>query len=235
MLIKIKKFYSYGALNVSDDVVLSLLKSLKLSNVENFLDIGCGDGKNTSKYARACQALRVYGIEGFLPYANEANCKSIIVLLGDLESPFPFKSDVFDLVVINQVIEHIRDLDLFVSEVSRCMRKGGNLIMATPNLASWNNIFALILKQQAFSQSISSKKHIGNRFASLYKLPVPYEAEKHCHILTVQGVSDLLDLYGLKIVEILGAGYFPFPPKLKLMNYLDPGHSQYLIIHGTKH
>jgi SAM-dependent methyltransferase len=47
-----------------------------------------------------------------------------IVLIGERE-PWPFPDEHFDAVVSNQVLEHVRDAEFFVSQVSRTLRPGG--------------------------------------------------------------------------------------------------------------
>ncbi len=42
-------------------------------------------------------------------------------------------SNIFDYVVAFQVIEHIRDDKRFLTEIFRVLKKGGNLILTTPN------------------------------------------------------------------------------------------------------
>lgn len=42
-------------------------------------------------------------------------------------------SNIFDFVIAFQVIEHIKDDDLFLSEISRVLKRGGKLLLSTPN------------------------------------------------------------------------------------------------------
>lgn len=73
------------------------------------------------------------------------------------------------LFIQNPVIEHLFDTDNFVSESFRILKPGGYTIVSTVNLASWHNIFALILGYQPFDfANISIKGTIGNPF-SLWK------------------------------------------------------------------
>jgi SAM-dependent methyltransferase len=45
----------------------------------------------------------------------------------------PFDDDAFDAVISFQVIEHVKDDRRFVSEARRVLKKGGVLILTTPN------------------------------------------------------------------------------------------------------
>ena len=51
----------------------------------------------------------------------------------------------FDVVHANQVIEHVFDLDRFVSEIKRVLAPGGRAIICTENIASWHSVAALFL------------------------------------------------------------------------------------------
>jgi 2-polyprenyl-3-methyl-5-hydroxy-6-metoxy-1,4-benzoquinol methylase len=151
--------------------------------------------------------------------------------VANLERPFPLGDNSFDVVVCNQVIEHIVDLDAFVTELVRVTRPGGAVVVATPNLASWTNVAALVLGQQAFSQSISQRWHIGNRFARRYRMPFEWSYPLHKHILTYQGLRDLFEVYGMQVTACQGAGYFPLPPSV---GRLDRIHAQYLVAVARK-
>ncbi|MCX7728050.1 MAG: methyltransferase domain-containing protein [Bacteroidia bacterium] len=48
--------------------------------------------------------------------------------------PIPFDDNVFDFVVSFQVIEHIKDDNLFVKEIHRVLKPGGKFLVTTPNI-----------------------------------------------------------------------------------------------------
>lgn len=174
------------------------------------LDLGCGEEERLSG--------DVYGIE----YAIPAQRGHPNLLLADLERPLPIADQSFDLIAMNQVVEHIRNLDGLFSECRRILRPGGSLILATPNLASWHNIAALWLGQQAFSQSISERFYLGNRFSSAYREPVPYAFPQHCKILAPRGIKDLCRQYGFRLRRFAGAG-------VPVLDWIDRAHAPYLV------
>ncbi len=183
------------------------------------LDIGCDDGQRVNAISNGGV---VWGIDRVSPSTTPAGLQMVIA---DVEQSLPIASEKFDVVLMNQVVEHIRNLDGLFSECRRLLQPNGSLIMATPNLASWHNIAALLLGQQAFSQSISQRVYLGNRFASHYGQPVLYDFPQHCHVLTVRGIKDLLLQYGFRLVKISGVNFFP----LSALETIDKTHSQYLI------
>jgi SAM-dependent methyltransferase len=55
---------------------------------------------------------------------------------GDMEARFPFEDGRFDVVVSVEGIEHVSDRQGALNEYRRVTRKGGRLILTTPNMLS---------------------------------------------------------------------------------------------------
>jgi SAM-dependent methyltransferase len=55
----------------------------------------------------------------------------------DLDKRFPFKNASFDLATCSDVIEHLISPYSFLSEVGRIVKKGGAVIISTPNILGW--------------------------------------------------------------------------------------------------
>jgi ubiquinone/menaquinone biosynthesis C-methylase UbiE len=83
---------------------------------DSLLDLGCDAGGRTTWLAEQTGAREVHGIEISEDRAAIAAEKGIQVHVGDLNTAFPYPDQSFDLVVSNQVIEHVADTDRFVSE-----------------------------------------------------------------------------------------------------------------------
>lgn len=58
-------------------------------------------------------------------------------LVGDAEY-MPFRSDAFDMVIANHVVEHLTDWRRFFVESYRVLKQGGTLEIAVPNFLSKN-------------------------------------------------------------------------------------------------
>jgi SAM-dependent methyltransferase len=52
----------------------------------------------------------------------------------DLEKTLPYESASFDLIILAEVIEHLERHQLLIEEIGRILRRGGSLILTTPNL-----------------------------------------------------------------------------------------------------
>ena len=85
-----------------------------------------------------------YGVEVVAPAADkyvtiDKSCAYNVELPANAEfrqmtvPPLDFADESFDYVISFQVIEHIKNDNEFVTEVSRVLRKGGKFIVSTPN------------------------------------------------------------------------------------------------------
>lgn len=94
------------------------------------LDIGCGNGK----FIRSMNSLgwKFEGVE-FNPIAVKA-CRAVglKVFHGDLETA-AFEDNSFDLVSARHLVEHVPDPNNLICEIARILKKGGRLVIRTPN------------------------------------------------------------------------------------------------------
>jgi 2-polyprenyl-3-methyl-5-hydroxy-6-metoxy-1,4-benzoquinol methylase len=51
------------------------------------------------------------------------------------DAPLPFVDGEFELVLCVETIEHVRDVQLFLSEIRRVLRPGGGLALTTPAIS----------------------------------------------------------------------------------------------------
>jgi len=113
--------------------VLSEFKSIVQNTNIAVLDAGCGDGVNL-KYLRDLQLSSLYGLEyNPVRVVRAKGCvPAACIVLGDLLNN-PFKKESFDIILLNQVLEHIsEDLDV-LRELHRILKPGGILILGVPN------------------------------------------------------------------------------------------------------
>jgi SAM-dependent methyltransferase len=182
----------------------------------SLLDLGCHDGAWTRRLADAggAQLARVSGVEVVPAAAEAARGRGVEVELADLNDPLPYEDASFDLAHANQVIEHISDLDRFVSEVRRVLVPGGRAVVCTENLASWHNVAALVAGFMPFSlTNVSERGAVGNPLALGARQDVAFEPSwAHTRVLTTVGLAHLFELHDLRVRERFGSGYHPLPP-----------------------
>lgn len=198
------------------------------------LEIGSHDGSWIIDRVKNIKNPKIYGIDIDEDYIKLSEKKGIKMYKADAEKKLPFKSDYFDLVSANQIIEHLMDVDGFVKETYRILKPNGTLLISTENLSSWHNLAALLLGWQAFSQHISRIKNIGNPMR-IAKYENYDSLGMHIKIFTLRGLSELLNLHKYKIENRFGAGYYPFPPPFsRLLSHLDPKHSAFIGVKAKK-
>jgi SAM-dependent methyltransferase len=101
-----------------------------LGHVERALDVGCGDGRLTAELDAS--ALTAADVSAVALERAAARLPGAALVELEPDAPFPLDDTAFDLVLCAETVEHVRDLQLFLSEVRRVLRPGGELALTTP-------------------------------------------------------------------------------------------------------
>ena len=103
----------------------------ELPGAEHALDLGCGDGRLTAGLrANAVTAADVSQVALRRAAARLPGAEIASVVP---DEPLPFVDGEFELVLCAETIEHVRDVQLFLSEIRRVLRPGGGLALTTPD------------------------------------------------------------------------------------------------------
>ena len=210
----------------------NILRCAEKNRNAGLLDLGCYDGKWARRIASKIGTKDIFGLEIIEEKAKEATKAGVKVTLGDLNEKLSFEQK-FDVIHANQVIEHLKDTDLFVSEIHRLLKPGGYTIISTENLSSWHNVFSLVLGYTPFSlvNCTSKTSAIGNPLAPQKGNGLEFNSLQHHRVFTLRGLKELLEIYGFKIEKALGAGYYPFG---NLFCGIDPVHSAFITVKARK-
>jgi SAM-dependent methyltransferase len=73
----------------------------------------------------------IIGVDIFIPKKRPKNYKKLIK--ADVTKKLPFKKDSIDVIVLSGVIEHLENPLKALREMNRVLKKGGILLMETPN------------------------------------------------------------------------------------------------------
>lgn len=99
---------------------------------KKFLDVGCGLGFFASKAGKL--GADVYGIdigERLINISRKRYPKGKFSVAS--AARLPFKDNSFDLILCTEVIEHVNNQNKALSEIFRVLKKGGYLVLTTPN------------------------------------------------------------------------------------------------------
>jgi ubiquinone/menaquinone biosynthesis C-methylase UbiE len=101
-----------------------------LAPAERALDLGIGDGR----LAVQIKASHLIGADVSQVALDRAKARvpEAALVLVEPDEPLPFADNEFDLVVCVETIEHVRDVQLALSEIRRVLRPGGRLALTTP-------------------------------------------------------------------------------------------------------
>ncbi|KAA3658676.1 MAG: class I SAM-dependent methyltransferase [Calditrichaeota bacterium] len=124
----------------------------EVSSDGKLLDIGCWDGQKTRKYADVLGVDDRFGIEIFDEQIAQAQQNGVEVAKLDLEQDnFPFENDTFDVIICNQVFEHLKQIYHPLDEIHRVLKPGGHFLFSVPNLSSLHNRIMLRFGMQPSS------------------------------------------------------------------------------------
>ncbi|HXF96132.1 MAG TPA: class I SAM-dependent methyltransferase [Gemmatimonadales bacterium] len=118
-------------LTFQPDIYQKVLALLSTMPGPRLLDVGAGEGY-------FCELVRK---EGFEVEACDArpdifNVPGVPFHRADLNEAIPLPDEAFDGAVAIEVIEHLENHTRFVQELFRVVRKGGTVIITTPNVLS---------------------------------------------------------------------------------------------------
>jgi methionine biosynthesis protein MetW len=181
------------------------------------LDIGCGCGDDLQEIKQTVgRMIAVFGVESYAPYRTACEHKGITVSDVDIErARLPYLDNYFDVVIINQVLEHCKDIFWVMSEIHRVLAPGGMVIVGVPNMATWHDRLMLLLGQQ------------------------PREAKvmgPHVRGFTRPALKEFVSCDGyFDVRKISGVGFRPFPVIIqKLLAWIAPGMATSIFLTATK-
>jgi 2-polyprenyl-3-methyl-5-hydroxy-6-metoxy-1,4-benzoquinol methylase len=114
---------------------------------EKVLDIGCGEGHFKRNLNESCE---IWGIEP-TNAADVASKNLYKVLNGYYQDVYDELPDnYFDLVVCNDVIEHMNDHDKFLKSIQKKITENGCIVGSIPNVRYIYNLYELMVNKEWF-------------------------------------------------------------------------------------
>ena len=129
--------------HVRDDL-LPLFDNLRGINV---LEVGCGSGATGAYLKHLGIARSVTGVEKEADPAREAAAQIDRVLCDDIETiSFDNFNETFDVILLADVLEHLVDPWMTLTQLAGLLSNGGAIIASIPNVRYWRVIRDVVLK-----------------------------------------------------------------------------------------
>lgn len=175
--------------------------------VRTMLDVGCASGA-FGLPLRNERGIEIWGIEMNAEIAELAKQRLDKVFVGDAMEILPTLPDRhFDLVVFNDILEHLPWPERALEEAKRTLAEGGGLLASLPNFRYWETF-----------------KHV------MFHADFRYEASgvmdrTHLRFYTEKSIRRFFDESGFEIVKFKGI-HPTLSRKLRLLNLISGGRFQ---------
>lgn len=103
---------------------------------QKVLDLASGNSIVGSYWAQNFDA-QVTAFDISKTALKDAARRGVKTVIGSVEETLPFKKDTFDVVFWGDNIEHVFAPAFVLQEIHRVLKKGGRVILSTPNQAYW--------------------------------------------------------------------------------------------------
>lgn len=217
------------------------LKKLNFKLKGKILDAGCGDGGLAKEIVVRFNKAKVYGVDISKEGCKLARKYCVETKVTDLNKRIPYPDNYFDFIISQEVLEHIIDTDRYFEEFHRVLKKGGKVIITTPNLLAWHQrmlcFFGIV---PTFYELSTTDKSIG--LGILKKILYNKQPVGHVRVFTKMALVDIAKLYKFKVLAIKGTNIeFKLPPPFqeiyKILDYLfslTPSLASNLILYMKK-
>lgn len=106
--------------------IVSRAVSKEIQNPKNILDVGCASGWFLDQISKEFPKAKCVGIDIYknaIVYGRK-KYKHLNLVYGDGHR-LPFKSNSFDVVICTEVLEHVENPDIVISQIRRVLKKNG--------------------------------------------------------------------------------------------------------------
>jgi len=176
------------------------------------LDAGCGDGSFLDRLAKHLDrpATSYIGLDYSQHQLAKAARLPYWFQQCDLGLGIPLPDRSVDIVHASEVIEHLVNPDLLLTEAARVLRPGGHVVITTPNLHAWyNRVIFLAGVQPVFYETSTRSTQVGA--GPLGRMKTDVRPVGHLRLFNRTALVDILRLSGFVPVRLRGAKYHDVP------------------------
>lgn len=171
---------------------------------KNYLEIGAGDGSVAAAarpHFESVTLVEISSSRGSALTESFAGDAGFRVVVADIEDGYgPVNDKIYDVVVMNAVIEHLVDPCSALAGALEVMPVGGTLLITTPNIAKWTRRTKLVAGRfpSTASRNEGLERYEGG--------PTTLYDEGHLHYFTYRSLAAVLSRAGFAKVEPLWFG-----------------------------
>lgn len=148
-------FHRFGYGNLSkfyfNDLFKPIYHHIKKFDNGNVLDVGCAYGYMLQRFPDSFQKFGIDISEHAICTAKK-RLPHAILKVGGAEDEIYFKENFFDVILLNDVLEHLKQPELALKNTYKSLKKEGILYITTPNLNS--------IRKRIFKYADKKEHHI---------------------------------------------------------------------------
>lgn len=169
------------------------LKNL-IKEKTRILDIGCGDAFLLDEIKKINPNIEYIGLDlSKNKLIKLRKLKKSIFICGDAEN-LPFNQNSFDLIIAQEIIEHVPSPTNLLNDITRVLKKKGKVIIATPSDINITRSLRYIVKKPKYSL-------------------------QHLTYFSEESLLNLVNFSNLKIIKKIRYG-FTFPLSNRLLSLI---------------
>lgn len=125
---------------------------------KRLLDAGCGKGYTGKSVLKYCKEYYGFDLSSTAVKIAQKRLENGNFEVGSI-TKLPYENEYFDCVICSEVLEHIPNYKIAISELSRVTRFGKNIIVTLPNRINPDMKWRLFWKGQYTSQIYDNPPH----------------------------------------------------------------------------
>lgn len=172
--------------------IISILKKFKDLKNSKVLDIGIGYGVITSELSKYCK--EIIGVD-----IIDARKSTVGYRFKKINNTIlPFENNFFDIVISNQILEHVKNQKEHIDEIYRILKKDGVCYFTTPNK------FWIIESHYKLPFLSMLPKNLANSYLKIFrKDAIPYNINilSYNHILKLVSDKFLVKDFAFEIMK----------------------------------
>lgn len=176
----------------------------------NLLDLGCGQGHITGEIKKNYPEFEISGLDyslSAIQYANN-HFPEIDFIVANAYEP-PYVENYFDIVICNNLWEHVPDPLTLLKSIDRIIKPGGYVIISTPSRYRLKNLIRVLIGRE-----------------------IIFMSEHHVTEYSIGQIKELLEFGGYSVNEIYSP---PIREKKFVFRIIKAVFKQLLQMIGSHH